>query len=138
MGKRRKARELALQSLYELESPEKEPESVLSGQALRRKSSDESVEYARRLIGWTRTSSASLDGAIAARLEHWDIERLSLICRLILRMGLAEGIHAPEVPVKVILDEAIELARKFDSEEGAGFVNGILEGLLFAVREEPA
>ena len=138
MGRRRKARELALQCLYELESPGKEPDRVLDDQAARRRSAPASEEYARRLVAWTREEAAATDAAVAERVEHWEPERLSLIVRLVLRLCLAEGRHAPEVPTRVILDEAVELARKYDGDEAARFVNGVLEPLLLAARAEEA
>jgi N utilization substance protein B len=134
MGRRRKARELALQSLYELECPDKESEVVLRQRAAERGSSDESLAYARLLLQWVRDEQVELDDLIAGGLEHWDLERVSLICRLVLRLAMAEGRRAPDVPARVILDEAIELARKYDSDEGARFINGVLEPLLFDER----
>jgi N utilization substance protein B len=136
MGKRRKAREIALQTLYELEAEGKEVGAVLEAHADRRGSSSESREYADSLVRWVRAETEILDSLIAAKLENWDLERLSLLMRLCLRLGLAESRNAPEVPSRVIIDEAIELARKYDSEEGAAFVNGLLEPLIFADRGE--
>jgi N utilization substance protein B len=136
MGKRRKARELALQSLYALEDPDQAPDRVLDEQALRRGSSSESRDYAAKLVAWARADHESLDASIAAHLEHWDLNRLSLVLRLILRLCLAEGRRAPEVPSRVLFDEAVELARKYDGDEGAAFVNGVLDPLLRAERGE--
>ena len=136
MGRRRKARELALQSLYELELPDKDPAAVIAGQAHRRGSSADSQAYARCLVDWVRQEQAVLDQSIAARLEHWDLSRVSLVCRIILRLAVAEGRRERDLPVSVILDEAVELARKYDSEEAASFVNGVLEGLLLAERSQ--
>jgi len=136
VGKRRKARELAIQSLYELEAPEKEIGGVLRDQADRRGSAGETRDYAGRIVTWARDEETELDEAIAARLQNWDLERVSLLLRIILRAILAEARHAPEVPARVLLDEAVELARKYDSEQAGGFANGILEGLLKAERPE--
>ncbi|MCB9514860.1 MAG: transcription antitermination factor NusB [Candidatus Krumholzibacteriia bacterium] len=130
MGRRRKARELALQSLYELEAPGKDPGAVLRDQADRRGSADETRDYAGRLVTWVRADERALDAALSERLRNWDLDRVSLLLRLILRQSLAESRHAPEVPARVILDEAVELARKYDSEEGASFANGLLAALL--------
>jgi len=134
MGKRRKARELALQSLYELEAPGKDPAAVLRDQADRRGSAGDTLGYAQELVAWVRADAARLDADIGARLQHWDLGRLSLLLRLVLRLALAESRRAPEVPARVILDEAVELARKYDSEEAAGFANGLLATLLAAER----
>ncbi|MCP4548882.1 MAG: transcription antitermination factor NusB [bacterium] len=135
MGKRSKARELALQSLYELEEPGKDPGEVLQATADRRNSSKESIEYAGRLISWTLDEQVSLDKAIAGQLRNWKLDRVSLVLRIILRQCLAEGRHAPEVPISVIINEAVELSRKYDSDEATGFINGVLEKLLVSERE---
>ncbi|MBM4118159.1 transcription antitermination factor NusB [bacterium] len=134
MGRRRKARELALQSLYELEAPGKDAAAVLADQAGRRGSAGETRAYAAQLVAWARADAPRLDADIAARLQNWDLVRLSLILRLVLRLALAESRRAPEVPARVILDEAVELARKFDSEEAASFANGLLAALLAGER----
>lgn len=136
MGRRHKARELALQSLYELEAPGKHAGAVLSDQAGRRGSAGETRDYAAQLIAWVREDAARLDADISARLQNWDLGRLSLILRLVLRLALAESRRAPEVPARVILDEAVELARKFDSEEAASFANGLLAALLAGERPD--
>jgi transcription antitermination protein NusB len=136
VGKRRKARELAIQSLYELEAPGKDPAEVLRDQSDRRGGHSDTLDYAGRIVTWTRDDEKELDAAITLRLRNWKMERLSLLTRIILRAILAEARRAPEVPARVLLDEAVELARKFDSEEAGGFVNGILEGLLKEERPE--
>lgn len=136
MGRRHKARELALQSLYELEAPGKDASAVLRDQAGRRGSAGETREYAAELIAWVRADAPRLDADISARLQNWDLARLSLILRLVLRLALAESRRAPEVPARVILDEAVELARKFDSEEAASFANGLLAALLAGERPD--
>lgn len=130
MGKRRKARELALQVLFELEFSGKEAKLALLEQAARRDSHKESEDYAFFLLEKVRGESESLDEKINARLETRKPERVSIVLRSILRMALSEGIHCPEVASEVILNEAIELARCFESEESTAFVNGILEKLL--------
>ncbi len=130
MGRRTKARELALQSLYELEFPEKELAEVLRQQADRRGSHAESEDFAARLLERVYAERASLDASIDAQLENWDPRRVSMVLRNILRLALAEGRYFPEQPRSVILDEAVTLARKFDSEDGSRFVNGVLDKLL--------
>lgn len=136
MGKRRKARELAIQCLYELEAPGKDAGLVLREQGDRRGSARETREYAGRLLAWARDGQGELDAALVAKLKNWDIERVSLVTRIIMRMTLAEARRAFDVPVGVLLDEAVELARKYDSDKAAGFVNGVLEALLREERPE--
>ncbi len=136
MGKRRKARELALQTLYELEAEGKNAQVVLREHAARRGNSGETFEYANRLVEWTQADRDGLDKAIGKRLKNWDLSRLSLLMRISLRLGLAESRNAPDVPTRVIIDEAIEMARKFDSDEAASFVNGLLDALILGERGE--
>lgn len=136
MGKRRKAREVALQCLYELEFGEREVAAVLRDQVARRGSSADSEQYAARLIDWVLAEQGELDRLIDARLEHWAPERVSMISRLLLRLGLAEGRGDRELPIAIILDEMVELARKFETEESAQFVNGVLDPLLASSRAE--
>jgi N utilization substance protein B len=115
MGRRRKARELALQSLYELELPDKDPAAVIAGQAHRRGSSPDSQAYASCLVDWVRREQAVLDQSIAARLEHWDLSRVAL---LLYRQAWPPRAARAGSPVPVILDGP-ELACKYDSEEAA-------------------
>jgi transcription antitermination protein NusB len=136
MGQRRKSRELALQCLYEMEEPGKDPDTVLQTTADRRGSSPDSLRYAWQLMTWVADDCASLDKEINGNLKNWKPERVSLVLRQVMRMALAEGRHAQEVPVKVIINEAVDLAKKYDSEEGGAFVNGVLERLLFRERGE--
>ena len=136
MGQRRKSRELALQCLYEMEEPGKDPDSVLQATADRRNSSPDSLRYAWQLMTWVGDECAALDKEINGNLKNWEPDRISLVIRQILRMAVAEGRHAPEVPAKVIINEAVDLAKKYDSEEGGAFVNGVLEKLIFRERGE--
>jgi len=130
LGRRTKARELALQCLYELEFPGKDIAEVLGRQAVRRGSHAESESFAGLLLERVLAERVALDARIDAHLEHWNPDRVHMVLRNILRLALAEGLYFPEQPRAVILDEAVELARKFDSEDGSRFINGMLDKLL--------
>ncbi len=127
---RRLARELVLQSLYASESGETQPEEsfadIIKDQGLKEKN----VQFAHTLFSLTMQHRDWADGQIAKLAEHWDINRIASIDRTILRMALVELEHIPDTPVKVVLNEAIELARKFSTSESPGFVNGILDGYV--------
>ena len=116
-----------LQSLYESEFSDESWERILASQAARRASTEDTVEYARALLEKTLERTALLDDKIRAVLENWDFDRLSLIDRNILRFAIAEILFFPEVPHKVIINEAIEIAYKYSSQDAGKFINGILD-----------
>ncbi len=136
MGKRRKAREIVLQSLYEAEFSDSTWEEILAGHTGRRGSTDETAEYARALLSTTIENKDRLDEAIRSALQNWDMDRISLIDKNILRFALCEIIYFPEVPPKVIVNEAIEVAHRFSSVDAGKFVNGILDRFLEQFRRD--
>ncbi len=135
MSRRRKAREIALQTLYAQEVSGTEWKIAFDDNVERRKPSDEVIEYAERLVTNVMAERERLDVMIKDRLENWAIERVSVIDRTILRIALSELLHCPEVPVNVIMNEAIEIAQKFSSADAGRFVNGVLDRLAREVRE---
>ncbi len=135
MSRRRKAREIALQTLYAQEVSGTAWKAAFDDNVERRKPSGEVIEYAERLVTNVMAERESLDVMIKDRLENWAIERVSVIDRTILRIALSELLHCPEVPVNVIMNEAIEIAQKFSSADAGRFVNGVLDRLAREVRE---
>ena len=136
MGKRRKAREVVLQALYELEFSDRTGEEILEDQVGRRSSSVETVDYARDLFRRTLEQREDLDHKIAAALQNWELARVSIIDKNILRFALAEILFFPQIPSKVIINEAIEIAHKYSSSDAGRFVNGILDRFVGQYREE--
>ena len=129
MGRRRKAREVVLQALYAQAINGEPLESVVEDQ-LSRADYDEEVEgFVRRLAGKVDEEKEALDRIIAERATNWDLGRIALIDKLILRMGLCELLHFPDVPCKVCINESIEMAKKFSSSDAKRFVNGILDSV---------
>jgi N utilization substance protein B len=127
MGKRRRARELVLQALYESEFSDRAALEVVDEQIERRGPSEEGADRARDLFLKTVEKRDELDRIIRQYLENWDFERLSLIDRNILRFALAEVLYFPDVPSSVIIDEAIEIAHRYSSEEAGRLVNGLVD-----------
>jgi N utilization substance protein B len=136
MSRRRKAREIALQSLYARDISGCGWEDALADTISRRRSSGEAADYARSLVEWVDAEREDLDRRIEACLENWRMERVSVIDRNILRIALSELIHSRDVPTSVIINEAIEVAHKFSSLKAGSFVNGILDRLAGEVRRE--
>jgi len=126
-GKRRKAREVVLQSLYEGEFSDRHWDEILTEQIQRRDSGDDTAEYARALLQKVHGHVAELDKLIADLVENWEPSRLSLIDRNILRFALAELLYFSDVPKRVIINEAIEIANKYSSSDAGKFVNGVLD-----------
>ena len=134
MSKRRKAREIALQTLYAEEISREGWEKAFRETITRRKASDEAERYAERLVKSVAEKQDELDSLIAARLENWKLERVSRVDLIILRIALVELLHCPDVPTNVIINEAIEIAHRFSSGDAGRFVNGILDALAREVR----
>ena len=137
MGKRRKAREIVLQALYEAEFSDSPSEEILVDQTSRRASTGETIDYARALFSKTLENKDHLDGIIRTALENWEMERVSLVDKNILRLALCEILYFPDVPPKVIVNEAIEIAHKYSSADAGRFVNGILDRFLKQYRGRP-
>jgi N utilization substance protein B len=133
MGDRRTARELALQALYKLDMLGEPaapgalglfwdhfvPEGVSRG--------GESEQFARELVAGVGANRARIDELIAAAAEHWQLPRLARVDLNVLRLATFELLARPEIPAAVTLNEAIEIARRYGSEDSSGFVNGVLD-----------
>jgi N utilization substance protein B len=127
-----------LQALYESEFSDRPAAAVVDEQIERRGPSDESADRARALFLKTVEKRDDLDRIIRSYLENWDFERVSLVDRNILRFALAEVLYFPDVPSRVIIDEAIEIARRYSSEEAGRFVNGLLDRFVREFRGDGA
>jgi N utilization substance protein B len=136
LGKRRKAREIVLQALYELEFSDRTGQEILEDQVERRSSTGETVEYAQDLFQRTIDNLEQLDSKVKAILENWEMDRVSIIDKNILRFALAEILYFPQVPSKVIINEAIEISNKYSSKNAGKFINGILDRFVGEYREE--
>ncbi|OQX85577.1 MAG: transcription antitermination factor NusB [Candidatus Latescibacteria bacterium 4484_7] len=134
MSKRGKAREIALQTLYAAEVSQSTWQKALKDNIARRKASEDAAEYAEKLVKAVMEEKDRLDEMISKRLENWELKRVSVVDKNILRIALVELLFCPEVPPLVIINEAIELARTFSSHEAGRFVNGILDTLAREVR----
>jgi N utilization substance protein B len=128
MGLRRKAREAALQLLYQLEFKASDPEAAHQKFWAGRRVPEAEREYADRLFRSVLDRQAEIDGLIQSVSQHWRVDRMPPVDRNVLRIAALELIQEKTAPA-VVIDEAIEIARKFSSGESAAFVNGILDAL---------
>ena len=134
MSLRTKSRECALQMLFQWEIGHQEPSRIEDGFWRMAPAEKRTREFANQLFEGTVASVADLDALVAARLENWRPERLAVIDRAILRLAAYE-LRQAKTPPKVVLNEGIELAKKFSSEEAARFINGVLDALLRSLRK---
>src|SRR5881409_3182126 len=108
MGARRKARELALQMLYQHDVSGNPPDTIIT----------------------TFDNLQKIDAMIVQQADNWRIERMAVVDRNIIRMSIYEFLHENDTPKLVVIDEAIEIAKKFGTQKSSQFINGILDGIL--------
>lgn len=125
-GPRHQARECALQLLFARET-EAMPESVLGDFWDSIEAPDAARSYAEELADTVRTNVATIDKVITRYADNWRLDRMSRVDRNILRLAVSELFYQVDVPVRVTLDEAVELAKAFGGDESGRFVNGILD-----------
>jgi len=126
VGVRRKARECAMQLLFAQERGAMRPEALnafwddADAPPLAR-------DYAERLVALVAEHQADIDAVIARYAENWTLDRMSRVDRNLLRIAVCELFYVDDVPVRVALDEAIEIAKRFGGDDSGRFVNGILD-----------
>jgi N utilization substance protein B len=137
---RRRAREAALQMLYQSEVgragpqetivtfwPSSDPDGQVDG--------DQRL-FANTLVNETLSRVSEIDQLLAASAHNWRVERMAVIDRLVLRLAVCELLTHTETPAKVVINEAIELARTFSGDEAVPFVNGVLDGVKKELRKD--
>jgi N utilization substance protein B len=129
VGGRRKAREFALQMLYQAEASGTPMNDVAAAFWSDRDIPPEVRVFADRLARGTASSLLAIDAILTENLDNWRLERLAIVDRNILRLAVYEFLHETETPPIVIIDEAIEVARRFGGEESWQFANGILDAV---------
>jgi len=97
---------------------------------------EELQAFANALANGVAASIADIDPMIAEAAQHWRIERMNVLDRLILRLAIYEFLHEPETPSKVIINEALELARTFSTDDSVRFINGILDAVRKTLARE--
>ena len=136
MGKRRKARELALQALFQIDFYHtKNPES-LNYFWPEQKVSEEVLNFARKLVEGVCRRREEIDQLIEEHSENWKLSRMSRVDRNILRMAVLELLEMEDIPCKVTIDEAIELGKKYGTSDSGAFINGILDQILKRLTRE--
>jgi N utilization substance protein B len=149
LSKRRRAREMAIQMLYQSDLGRMSLQSVFDSfrpneysqerasrkkvrqnPNLERMELEQAFAYAQTLVRGTQEHLEEIDDIIRRQAEHWRLERMPAVDRNILRLAVFEFLYETDVPQLVVLDEAIELAKEFGTEQSGRFVNGVLDGIL--------
>lgn len=127
--RRTRSREVALQVLYQCEQNAGLEPAEVNRFILRRLRDEKLQGFARALVSGVRTHQTRIDELISDAAENWRIDRMAAIDRNILRLGVFEMLYDPEVPPKVAINEALELAKRYSTAQSSRFVNGILDRL---------
>ena len=127
MGARTGARESALQMLYAIEVTLERPDEVVNDFWREHPGDPEGRPYADELLRGVALDVEALDRLIRAASTNWRLERMARVDRNVLRLGAWELVHQPQTPRAVILDECVELAKRYGSEDSGSFVNGVLD-----------
>ncbi len=134
MGTRRKSRELALQMLFQADMGKQTPEDVRRTFWAERNTAEDDVRgFADDLFRVATERAPEIDQLIEKHAEHWRMERMATVDRNLLRAGVAEFLGFPATPKPVIINEALEIARKFSSPESVQFINGVLDSVARAL-----
>jgi N utilization substance protein B len=144
MGKRRRAREIALQFLYQYDSQRGSPSENLDikqqinlfWSAKDASMNEEVKEFATILMTGSCEHMGGIDRVINKYSKHWRLSRMSTIDRNILRMAIYELAYLRNIPPPVTINEAVELAKKFGTEESGSFINGILDRIRIALETQ--
>ncbi len=139
-GTRRSGRAYALQLLYARDNDTTHDVANAASawaDAFELELDAETLAFARQLAEAATTNAARIDEQIANASKNWRIDRMSRVDRNILRLGVCELVAFPDVPVKVVINEAVELAKRFGAAESSAFVNGVLDRIAAAVGRRP-
>ncbi|MBI5234401.1 MAG: transcription antitermination factor NusB [Deltaproteobacteria bacterium] len=136
MKTRHRARTYALQILYELDIRGRLMDAEIEHTASTFKLEQKVNDYCIFLVRGVVERLSEIDPIIERSSENWSLERMPLVDRNILRLGVFEFMHEKDVPFKVVIDEAVELAKSFGSEDSGAFVNGILDQVARVIQPE--
>jgi N utilization substance protein B len=128
--KRRKAREFALQILFQLDIRKEKPTATLLKRFWTEFEPDDEVRaFTEEIVTGTYKHQKTINAKVLACAKNWTLERMAVIDRNVLRMAVYEILYRSDIPPSVTINEAIELAKKFGSDESGAFVNGVLDSV---------
>ena len=129
MISRRRGREFAMQLLYSVEVGKEAFAEAVKGLSDDPDLSLEAREYGARLARTVLEHQVDLDARITAAAENWDLERIAIVDKLIIQCAVAELMFISDVPLKVAINEAVDIAKKFSTGDSSRFVNGVLDAI---------
>jgi len=136
INKRRKARELALQAHYAQEMTGDAVEHVAEDMILGTDNDEHVKSFARTLLLKSVQNKQDIDKYIIEKAHNWEFDRIAVLDKIIMRIAISEFIYFEDIPPKVSIDEAIEIAKKYSTEKSGPFINGVLDGILINLKQK--
>jgi N utilization substance protein B len=133
MGRRRLGRETAFKALYRIDLLGRGLEDALAGLPDEGESDAEAVRFAQELLETVAAHRTEVDRALAEAADRWEVDRMAVVDRCLLRLGVTEILHWRWIPPEVSIDEYVEIAKKYGSDQSAGFVNAVLDRIATEV-----
>ena len=138
MGIRRKARESALQMLYQMDMSGQELSEVLASSDVLKNLDADVRQFTQTLVQGVMSDLGEIDKLIALHSTNWKLSRMAAVDKNILRMAVFELKRFSDIPVKVTINEAVEIAKRFGSSDSGAFVNGILDNIASGIKKDQA
>lgn len=134
-SRRRQTREKVLQTLYAYELSKEPIANIMETVLGELKGSREDFDFAKQLVAASIEHEQEIEKIMRRKIAHWEFERIAVIDRLVIRMGICEMLYFQDIPPKVTINEAIEIAKSFSTEKSGKFVNGVLDAILDELKE---
>lgn len=134
-GLRRRSREAAMKALFQMQVVDDPVEPVVAAMQADPALPEDVSGYAAHLVTLFQLNQEEVDAAITAALDKWELKRVAQVDLAILRVAATELLHAPDVPPRVAIDEAVEIAGRYGSHQSGAFVNGVIDRLARTHRE---
>ncbi|MFC1489017.1 transcription antitermination factor NusB [Thermodesulfobacteriota bacterium] len=138
MGNRRRSRELAMQALFSMESSENDSKEMLERFCNHFTPSKKALPFFLKLVEGVMKAGSEIDAVIERYSDNWKLSRMSGVDRNILRIAVYELMYCDDIPSKVTINEAIDIGKRFGTEESGAFINGILDSIRMALKEKEA
>jgi len=129
MGKRRKARECALQILFQLEFNSSDPDRLIRESWALQKTTADIRAYGGWLVEMIQAKRRDIDQAIQAEAKNWRLSRMAAVDRTLLRIAVCELLYVPSLAPAIVINEALEIAKRYSGQESAAFINGVLDAV---------
>lgn len=133
--KRRLVREKVLQALYAYEISREPVTNVMEQVLIDLRPDKDNFEFAKKLIHEVIQHKDDIEDFIRQKVSHWEFDRIALVDKTLLRMGICELLYFPDIPPKVTINELIEIAKMFSTENSGRFINGVLDAILEDLRK---